>query len=237
MQLLSRLFRKIFAAVALFSFEIILVFGIFFGSLLLFVLVWRKFIHLDEDQLDYEVFHWLQQYVTGSGTVFFNIITFFASKYFLIPASSLLTVYFLFIRRHKWYSLKVPVVALGGISINVLMKELFRRPRPLDPLLAEASGLSFPSGHAMLAVSFYGLLIYLVWRNIKNQFLRLGLTISLIVLIFLIGFSRIYLRVHYASDVLAGFAVGGMWVIISITLLRQIEKYSGREIDPIVKKD
>lgn len=237
MRIFTRFFRSILAGLALFSFELLLVVGIFLVSLVVFVLIWRKFIHLDEDHLDYQVFQWLQQYISGPGTAFFNIITFLASRYFLMVACLILTVYFLFIRKHKWFSVKIPVVAIGGISINVLMKQFFQRPRPADPLLAEASGLSFPSGHAMLAVSFYGLLIYLIWRNVENTVWRIFFTALLVVLIHLIGFSRIYLRVHYTSDVIAGFAVGGMWIVVSLWVLRKLEKYSGKKIDPMIKEE
>ena len=104
-----------------------------------------------------------------------------------------------------------------------LLKYLFKRKRPLYPL-QEAKGLSFPSGHAIMSVTFYGLLIYIISQTIKDKPLKLSLIISLIIFIQLIGFSRVYLRVHYASDVAVGYITGLLWLIISLDVLKKIEK-------------
>ena len=107
----------------------------------------------------------------------------------------------------------------------LLLKQLFQRKRPLSPLLKAAKGLSFPSGHAIMAVTFYGLLIYILQHSITIDWLRYILTILIVLLIFLIGFSRIYLRVHYASDVLGGFIIGLLWLMISLAVLNWLEGY------------
>ena len=117
-----------------------------------------------------------------------------------------------------------------------ILKNLFGRPRPQDPLLRTVSGLSFPSGHALLSVAFYGLLIYLVWHNIANKVVRWILIVLLLLLILIIGVSRIYLRVHYASDVLAGFAMGLIWLVLSISIVRRIERYTRKEIAPAIEE-
>ncbi|HEY8400755.1 MAG TPA: phosphatase PAP2 family protein [Cytophagaceae bacterium] len=143
----------------------------------------------------------------------------------------------MFIKKHKWYSIKVPVVALGSISLNIILKIFFSRPRPVLPHLSEASGLSFPSGHAMMSFSFYGLILYLVWVGVQHKLLKYSLVLFLIVLIMVIGLSRVYLRVHYATDVIAGFALGIIWLIISITVLKRIEKFSGRKFNPLIEEN
>lgn len=89
-----------------------------------------------------------------------------------------------------------------------VLKHSFGRTRPLIPLLEEARGLSFPSGHALMAVTFYGLLGYIVWQTVKNNALKWLLFVFFMLMILLIGFSRIYLRVHYTSDVIAGYCMG-----------------------------
>jgi undecaprenyl-diphosphatase len=104
-------------------------------------------------------------------------------------------------------------------------------------LLREAAGLSFPSGHALMSVTFYGLLIYIVWETVKKTWLKITLVVLLLLLIHIIGFSRIYLRVHYASDVMAGFATGFLWLVISLWIVRRIEKYSNRKIDPVIQSE
>lgn len=115
--------------------------------------------------------------------------------------------------------------------MNILMKSLFERPRPIFPHLVEASGLSFPSGHAMISFSFYGLLIYIVWREIRNKGVKYFLVVFLLLLIHLIGFSRIYLKVHFATDVMAGFSLGIIWLILSIFILRKIEYFSSKTLE------
>jgi undecaprenyl-diphosphatase len=118
-----------------------------------------------------------------------------------------------------------------------ILKNLFGRQRPDIPLLREAAGLSFPSGHAFMSVTFYGLMIYIVWETIKRPWLKITLAVLLVLLIHIIGFSRIYLRVHYASDVIAGFATGFLWLVTSLWIMRRIEKYSNRKIDPVVQSE
>lgn len=107
----------------------------------------------------------------------------------------------------------------------LLLKQLFQRKRPLSPLLKSAKGLSFPSGHAIIAVTFYGLLIYILQHSITIDWLKWLVTVLVTVLIILIGFSRIYLRVHYASDVAAGFIIGLLWLLISLAVLKWLEGY------------
>jgi undecaprenyl-diphosphatase len=116
------------------------------------------------------------------------------------------------------------------------LKHLFDRNRPLIPLLEEARGLSFPSGHALMSVTFYGLLIYIVFKGFKNKPLKWTLISMLLALILIIGFSRIYLRVHYASDVIAGFCVGLLWLVICVWVLNRLEQFSKKEVNPVVEQ-
>jgi undecaprenyl-diphosphatase len=163
-------------------------------------------------------------------------ITFLGKHEFLIPANLVLIAYFLFIRRHRWYSIKVPAIALSSLALMYVLKNLFGRERPLVPLLEQARGLSFPSGHALMSVTFYGLLAYIAYKSVKNKAAKWTLVIFLLVLIHLIGFTRIYLRVHYFSDVLAGFATGFIWLAFSIWMLNRLEKFSRRKLNPVVQE-
>jgi membrane-associated phospholipid phosphatase len=79
-------------------------------------------------------------------------------------------------------------------------------------------------------------LIYIVFKNVKNQSLKTTLIILLLALILTIGFSRVYLRVHYASDVIAGFSVGLLWLVICVAVLNKLEKYSQRKVNPVVQQ-
>lgn len=226
--------KKSLASIALLSAELIIVLSLFICALLGFVLIAYRIFNLQNDQFDFLVFDRVTNLVSSPLTKFMQFITFFGNHKFLIPANLLLIVYFLFIKKHRWYSIKVPVIAIGGVLLMFILKQLFNRARPLVPLLEPVQGLSFPSGHALMSMSFYGLLIVLVWENVSNQVWKWILSILLLTFILLIGFSRIYLRLHYFSDVIAGFAAGIIWLSLSIWMIRRIERFSRKEIDPVV---
>ena len=232
---MRKLYRKILAGLALFTLELVFVWAVFLVCLLLFFGIVREIMAGGSVNFDQEAFAWTDSIASEARTRIIIFITNLASRYFLPVAALSLLLYFLFVRRHRWYSLKVPVIAIGSISLNEVLKYLFNRPRPMVPHLVEASGLSFPSGHAMVSASFYGLLIYLVWVNVKPVGWRLFFASILLLLITLIGFSRVYLRVHYASDVLAGFAAGFLWLIVAVATLRRIERYTRKRIAPMVE--
>ena len=226
---------KFWASLALLSLEILVIAALFLGAFVGFVFIVRRVFHTGDTQLDYKVFNYLSQYVNETNNGIMQGITFLGKHEFLIPANLLLIFYFLVVKKHKWYSIKVPAIALSSLALMFLLKHLFGRERPLTPLLDEAKGLSFPSGHALMSVTFYGLIIYIIWQTVKNKKLRLALTIFMILLILLIGFSRIYLRVHYTTDVIAGFCMGFLWLVLSIYVIDRFEKFSRRKVSPMVE--
>ena len=174
--------------------------------------------------IDLKIFEKLAPHTGGIRNRIILFITWLGSHKFLIPANLLLIGYFLFIRKYSWFSIRVAVIALSSLALMLLLKSLFRRKRPLSPLIKAVKGLSFPSGHAITAVTFYGLVIYIL-SNLTSPGIVLYLLITFFVmLIIMIGFSRVYLRVHYPSDVLAGFIIGLMWLIISLETFNILEK-------------
>lgn len=175
---------------------------------------------------DMAVFDRIHSWTSPRNNRIMLFITLLGKHQFLIPANFFLIACFLFLSRHSWYSIRVAAIALSSLALMFLLKYLFRRKRPLSPLLQAAKGLSFPSGHAIMAVTFYGLLIYIVAHTVNAGWLRAGLTALLVILILLIGCSRVYLRVHYASDVLAGFVIGLLWLLISLAVLGRIEQFN-----------
>ncbi|MDX5482545.1 MAG: phosphatase PAP2 family protein [Hymenobacteraceae bacterium] len=220
---MRRLPQRFLSLLALVSAEVLLLGGVFFGCLLLFAFV-ANTVFLEEDTaLDQALFRFAATHTSPTVTRLMRIISFFASVDYLVVVPALVVLVLSFFRDLRWYGLKILLISFGSSVLNQLMKRLFDRPRP-DVAMLEQSGMSFPSGHAMIGGSFYGLLIYIVWRTVSNPYRRWGLTIALTVLLLLIGYSRIYLRVHYATDVLAGYALGLLWLIISIYLMRRLEK-------------
>jgi undecaprenyl-diphosphatase len=228
--------KKFWAALALLSLEMIIVLAVFVAALVAFVFITRRIFFLRNEQLDFEVFHYLERYVNETNNQVMLAVTYLGRHEFLIPANLLLIAYFLFIKKHRWYSIKVPAIALSSLALMFILKNLFGRERPLIPLLEEARGLSFPSGHALMSTTFYGLLVYIIYRAAWPKAVKWPLIFLLVVLILLIGFSRIYLRVHYTTDVIAGFAMGFLWLVFSVWALGRLEQWSRRQINPAVQQ-
>lgn len=174
--------------------------------------------------IDLAVFERIKPSVSQAKNRIILFITFLGKHQFLVPANLLLIFYFLLIRNQNWFSIRILTIALSSLVLMLLLKYLFQRKRPLSPLLKAAKGLSFPSGHAIMSVTFYGLLLYILLHTVDIEWLKYLLTIVLVLLILLIGYSRVYLRVHYASDVLAGFIIGILWLWISLAVLNQLER-------------
>jgi membrane-associated phospholipid phosphatase len=233
---ISRRVKKFWASAALLSVEMIAVLSIFMIALVAFVYLVRRVFVLGNNAFDQKVFDYLQNYVTPMNNKIMTVFTYLGKHEFLIPANLVLIAYFLFIKKHRWYSIKVPAIALSSLALMFILKNLFGRERPLIPLLAPAKGLSFPSGHALMSMTFYGLLIYITYQSVKNMTVKWTLITLLFFLIFMIGFSRVYLRVHYTSDVLAGFAMGWLWIVVSLKVLRKIEKQGKETIQPVIEQ-
>ena len=234
-QHVSKKVRKFWASIALLSVEMMAVLALFLVSLIAFVYLVRRVFVLQNNAFDQKVFDYLEQFVSPMNNKIMTFITFLGKHEFLIPANLALIGYFLFIRKHRWYSIKVPAIALSSLALMFILKRMFGRERPLIPLLESAKGLSFPSGHALMSMTFYGLLIYITWHTVKNNTLKWSIISFFLALILMIGFSRIYLRVHYTSDVLAGFAMGWLWIVVSLKVLRGIEKQGKKTIEPVIE--
>lgn len=233
---ISKRVKKTWAAVALISAEMVLVVLVFVFALLSLAYLIRKVIVLQDTGFDQNVFALLQQHISRENNDIMLFFTFLGTHKFLIPANLLLIAYFLFVQKHKWYAIKIPAIALSSLALMFGLKHFFNRPRPGVPLLFHAEGLSFPSGHALFSVTFYGLLVYLIYKGIKNKNVKWALIVFLLLLMLVIGFSRVYLRVHYATDVIAGFCVGIIWLVLAIWLLNRIEAYSQRQFNPVVEQ-
>jgi undecaprenyl-diphosphatase len=218
--------KKIGVVATLLSVEMLAILFVFATSLLSFAYLIREVIVLHQTGFDDLFFSFFKKYNSDVADELMLFFTFFGTHKFLIPANLILIAYFLFIKKNKWYSIKVPVIALSSLGLMFGLKHLFGRPRPDLPLIFKADGLSFPSGHALFSVTFYGLIIYLIYKTVLNKTLKWILIIFLLLLVIIIGFTRVYLRVHYASDVVAGFCVGFMWLVFTLAILNRMERYS-----------
>lgn len=117
-------------------------------------------------------------------------------------------VMFFFLLSNKRISCLMSINLLIAYALSVIFKNIFRRDRPLFMLVEKPSDFSFPSGHSMCSIVFYGFLIYIVNKFIKNVYIRKVINIFLVLLMFLIPFSRLYLGVHFFTDVVAGVILG-----------------------------
>ncbi|MBB6612227.1 phosphatase PAP2 family protein [Pontibacter sp. Tf4] len=223
-------FKRFMSALALLSVEAVLVWLAFFACMLLFVYMAQLVFVQQSTGLDQAMFRFAAAHTSPETTRFMRFISFFASADYLIVVPPLVVLVFAWFRHLQWFALKVLVISLTSSILNQVLKRVFERPRPETAML-EQSGLSFPSGHAMIGGSFYGLLIYIVWRTVPNPILRWLLTIVLTLLLLLIGYSRVYLNVHYATDVLAGFSAGILWLLISIYFMRKLEVIYLRKVE------
>ena len=149
-------------------------------------------------------------------TKIFLIITNLGSPYVLIVLTLLS-----FLLKNKKISFII-TANLGLITIiNQVLKFIIKRPRPSDLFLIVETGYSFPSGHSMVSLSFYGLLIYFIYKYFKNKKLKISLITLLSLIIVLIGISRVYLGVHFVSDVISGFLLSLSYLIIFIKVINK----------------
>jgi undecaprenyl-diphosphatase len=197
---------------------------LFSGALFLFIYIIDEVLREKEELFDNNIFNFLSAHLINPGlTRFMSVVTYFASATFLQVAYMVLIVFYVIFKKYKT-AIEIIALGLGGFVVNYFMKLSFHRLRPPHPLIKPLDNFSFPSGHATSGFIFYGLLAYLVWKTNMSKLLRCIIAIGLITFSLLIGFSRIYLRVHYPSDVGAGFCIGFAWLILTIWLFERRQK-------------
>lgn len=160
---------------------------------------------------------WILSYVSEQLTPVMIAVTFLGNA--KVVALIFLSVIgmLIFAAKRQWEAIVLTVSVLGGWGLNEGLKVLFNRDRPAFQQLVEVDGYSFPSGHAMVAWYFYGFLGYMWYTYLKNRgkpYWYVPVVTGTVILF--IGLSRIYLGVHYASDVLAGYIIGAIWLAVCL---------------------
>lgn len=150
------------------------------------------------------------------GTVCAKFITNFGGGICLI----LITTILLIMIKNKKIGMAIAFNLAMETILNLTVKNIFQRPRPIEYRLIEETGYSFPSGHSMASMAFYGFIIYLIYKNVKNKYIKWVSIILLSILILSIGFSRIYLGVHYTSDVLGGFLLSIAYLMVYTSVIK-----------------
>ena len=160
--------------------------------------------------------------ISDFATPIAKFITNFGGAIFL----AVLTIILFILIKNK----KIGVSIFSNLAIitalNQLLKNILQRPRPTEYRIIEETGYSFPSGHSMISMAFYGYLVYLIYKYVKNKYVKWTSMVLLSLLICSIGISRIYLGVHYTSDVLGGFLISISYLVIYISAVNKflIEK-------------
>lgn len=151
-----------------------------------------------------------------------KFITNFGGAIFLI----VLTIVLFIVIKNKKIGVSIFSNLVIVTILNQLLKGILQRPRPTEYRIIEEKGYSFPSGHSMISMAFYGYLIYLIYKYVKNKYIKWISIVVLSLLICTIGISRIYLGVHYTSDVLGGFLISISYLVIFISAVNKfiIEK-------------
>jgi membrane protein DedA with SNARE-associated domain/membrane-associated phospholipid phosphatase len=167
---------------------------------------------------------YLHAHATPAPTKFFLIVTALGSTEAIVLLGVVVATFLAWGRRWLFLGSWLAAVA-GSAFLNHVLKGLFERPRPHfeHPLLVETS-YSFPSGHAMESFVVYGMLAYFAVLALRSWESRVAVVFEAALLVVLIGFSRMYLGVHYFSDVLAGYAAGGVWLSALITGVETIRR-------------
>ena len=151
-----------------------------------------------------------------------KFITNFGGAIFLI----VLTIVLFIVIKNKKIGVSIFSNLVIVTILNQLLKGILQRPRPTEYRIIEETGYSFPSGHSMISMAFYGYLIYLIYKYVKNKYIKWISIVVLSLLICTIGISRIYLGVHYTSDVLGRFLISISYLVIFISAVNKfiIEK-------------
>ena len=183
---------------------IIIIFSILFILLTINILI-QKTPTIDLKTIDY-----ISKIRTDKLTNIFTKITNIGSSYSLIVLSILFFINF----KEKKYPIAIALNLTAAFIISQLIKLIINRPRPIGIALVEASGFSYPSGHTMVSTAYFGFLIYLILKNISNKVLKIIATTFLTIIPILIGISRIYLGVHYLTDIIAGILLAIIYLII-----------------------
>ena len=184
-------------------------------SLIIFLILGYLVKTKSDIYLDTIVYNFISKFINNNLTHIVKFITFLGSATFVIS----LTVLALLFIKNKRIGIFMAIDLIVITIFQHILKPIFGRIRPLDINLIKETSYSFPSGHSLTAMAFYGFIIYLIYKsNLKYKKLYI---ILLSILILLIGLSRVYLGVHFITDVLGGFTFSVFYLIIFIKLTKK----------------
>ncbi|MEP6750886.1 MAG: phosphatase PAP2 family protein [Bacteroidota bacterium] len=196
---------------------------VFILSLFTFSLIVHEAVYEQEDVFDNNVIHFFLTHSSPALVEVMERITFFGSTTFLFPAYLTLIAWHLFKRKFQ-YATDIAITGISSTAMMFGLKQFFHRHRPQLPIIKGITGYSFPSGHSLSSFIFCTILIYLVWNGPLSPRYKYTLMFLLFLCPLAIGLSRVILNVHYATDVIGGFCLAIVWVIISFLILKKIRE-------------
>ena len=194
---------------------------LFIISIFVFGYIAHEIVGENETVFDEKAFHFFAGFNSPGFITINRILTFFGASYFSISAYIILLT-ILFLSGRKTDGINIAIIAVTSTALMFGLKEFFHRKRPDLPLIRTLDNFSFPSGHALSSFIFCSVLVYLVWKGGLHIAWKWVLSVLLMLFSICIGISRIVLRYHYASDVIAGFCLALAWVIFSLWLEKKL---------------
>ncbi|WP_102272941.1 phosphatase PAP2 family protein [Cytobacillus massiliigabonensis] len=194
-------------------------------SFMAFIVSTNKIVHFDS-----VVISFVQGMENPSLTVAMKIFTFIGDTKSVIVLAILVIIFLYVVLKHRIELILFITAIIGSALLNQLLKYTFQRARPELHRLIEIESYSFPSGHAMNAFTVYTVISFLLWRHIPSRAGRTVLIIISALMIFTIGISRIYLGVHYPSDIVAGYFASGCWLGMAIWIFQKYQDSHSRRL-------
>jgi undecaprenyl-diphosphatase len=169
---------------------------------------------LSNNSLDRRVHNLINKNLNNTVVIFMKLITLLGDIQFIL---TLFIITLIILIRYKKYkeALILNCAVIGHYILIWFIKHIIQKPRP-ENILISASSYSFPSGHATTSIVFYGFFIYIINKYVLSKKIKTVLFLINVILILLIGFSRIYLNAHWFIDVIGGYALGFFWLLNSI---------------------
>lgn len=165
---------------------------------------------------DVAILLWVSKWNTPTLTEIMKWITNLCSPIVIL----LIVLCLLLFMKNKKISCLITINLFFCALVNYILKFIFSRQRPLEFMLIDQAGYSFPSGHSMVSMAFYGFIIFLIYKLVKTKWIKIASITILTLVIFSIAFSRIYLGVHYPSDVIVGLTCGYVYIILFLKMVK-----------------
>ena len=194
-------------------------------------------VNQDITDFDRTVIAYIQEFETSTLTSIMKFFTFIGSFSAMLVIVLLTSLFLYVVMKHRVEIILLWSVVISTPILNWILKQIFHRARPEFHRLIDIGGYSFPSGHAMNAFAFYGILAFLLWRHIPNRTGRTILILFSSLFIVLIGISRVYLVVHYPSDIIGGYLASGFWLTIVVGLFQKYRDKHFEKIKLLKKRD